>query len=446
VDKKKKNLAACASMILLIGVEKVSAVEPVNFAVILESPDNTPGAVTQLTLENICPGILAGADAALSELNLICNAVTGVITATQAEIDLAIREISPKANSSTNTIREKTGNTRVSTAVTSRLSALRQATKASSRSSYSSLYDTPTYKQLAIFIADEEGGLLSQNFSGYLNVSRKSADQIETSTEIGFDSSSNSYSAGFDYRLKSSTFLGLMADFMTTSAKLTDSQSKVDANQLMFTAYGAHYVNRQWYVEGTLSNSQQQIELSRQIDFTLNNINTKLIAKGETASNQMQISAGTGYEIPLKQGFNSLVSFGFSYASTNINGYSETDAGSLNLVLDSQTITSLTTQVGTYLSKPLSTRFGVIIPQASFLWIHETDNEAQDVAARLQSDTSNTGFSFTTTAPDPNYFLAGIDIQFLMAHGRFGYIKYSSTLNLRDKSESAISAGFRMEF
>ena len=79
-------------------------------------------------------------------------------------------------------------------------------------------------------------------------------------------------------------------------------------------------------------------------------------------------------------------------------------------------------------------------------WIHEIREDKQKISARFEGDESGEKFQFSTPSPDANYLVLGADFQYLLSHGRMVFVKYSNVQRLRDISEYAIVAGFRMEF
>ncbi len=429
---------------LIVSSLPVTAVESLDFSLTVTSPNNTPEAAVSTVLKSICPDILLNENT-VSNLGQICAYSA---EATPEEKAIVSEELSAKPNTVTNTLTSKTPSMSNARDIGIRLSALRNSAKRSTQNGFRAKLQNQTLSTPVLNARsdNEAGSLFSQRLSGFVNVNSISAEQLETQTEMGYDSTSQGLLFGVDYRLRNSTFVGVAAQYYQTSAELTDIGSELDASQMGFTLYGTHFINEQWYVESTLNNSQQQLDLKRDIDLVLGQETLHATAAGDTSSQQWGAYLGTGFDIPLKYGVNSVASMGVSYLSTNISAYTETNAGNLGLEIDSQDIASLTSYANVYLSKVFSTSFGVVIPQLSATWVHETKTEKETITAEFVNDDSNTKFVFNTPQPDPNYFILGLDMQMVLPQGRMVYFKYSNVRQLRDKSEFALAVGFRLEF
>jgi len=438
--------AACALFTPFFLCTSVLAAESLDFNVTVTAPSNTPSAVVGVVLDSVCPDLITTTGEDSANLRQVCNFIT---TATPAEIAAISDELSAKPNTASNSLATGTPSLGRPQGVGTRLSALRKSAKNTALFGFKSSIKKKRKTHYPVFNAqnsDDTGGLFSQRLSGFISLNNVSSEQIESQTEVGYESTSRGLLLGIDYRLLNRTFIGLATQYYNTSADLTDAGSSLDANQFGLTLYSTHFINDRWYLEGIINNSLQQLGLKRQIDITLGQQKIQSVATGDTSSQQLGFSLGTGYDIPLKFGFSSVASAGLHYSATNISAYSENDAGNLSLAIDSQEITSLTTSANIFLSRVFSTAFGVLIPQASATWIHETKDDQQNIAARFLSDSSNTNFQFSTPQADPNYFIVGLDLQMVLPQGRMAFIKYTNVRRLRNKVEYTLAAGFRMEF
>jgi len=427
---------------LIINILPAHSADSLDFSITVTSPSNTPDAVMDVVLDSICPDISGDNTTGTSNLKDVCDYYATSEPAQAVEIT---KELSAKVNTSANTYTTKTPTMRQTRDIGSRLLALRNTTKQGKLNGNGFARNNG---QIPMFNAqdnNEVGGLYSQRLSGFVNVNNINATQLETLTEIGYESESSGLSLGLDYRTNSKTFIGVASQIFKTSATLTDKGSQLEASQIGISLYGTFLYRENWYFEGVVSTGQQILDITRQIDLNLNQaLNTT--AKGNTNSQQSSLYVGTGYEIPLQYGISSLFAVGLSYTTSKIAAYTESNAGNLGLEISEQELTSLSSSINAYISKVFSTSFGVIIPQLSAGWIHETKTEDQKIAAKFINDNSNTKFVFYTPPPDTNYFIIGLDLQILMPQGRMAFIKYANVQQLRDKSEYALAAGLRMEF
>ena len=432
---------------LIVFSNNVLAVDDLQFSVSVNSPVGAPEAVIDNALQSFCPDLLAGNESATSQLRDVCEFITGDTPGTPAQIKVALEELSAKPNSSATTVVATTPPIKYSPSIGLRLSALRRSSK---RNTFTA-FRAPVYHATSRAQASEQknsqeepGGLLSQRLSGFVNLAYADAKQHETNTEIGFDSNLQSITAGADYRLRSSTFIGIAPQFNNLAADLTDADSNLSARQMAFTAYGTHFVRDNWYVEGTVSWGRQFLNLKRFIDFDTNTTQVNVTADGNTTSDQYSVSGGTGVDFTVWENITGVISATVVYSSSTIDSYVEKDAGNFNLNVDQQAFDSLTSRVSGYISQVHSTKWGVLVPQLHVSWIHENVDNGEAITARFASNPV-TSFSFTTKAPDPNYFIWGIDLQLVMPMGRSVFVSATNLQRFRDRSEASVNAGFRME-
>lgn len=95
---------------------------------------------------------------------------------------------------------------------------------------------------------------------------------------------------------------------------------------------------------------------------------------------------------------------GLDWAHTNFETYSETGDSGLELTFHDDDQTWLQTRVGVQLSVDFRTVFGLIVPQASFDWKHEFENDQRNVQVSFVGDMRANRFSYQTQPPDHNWF------------------------------------------
>lgn len=418
----------------------VFAVDDLQFSISLNAPVAPPVAVVDTALQSFCPDLLAGNESSTSQLRDVCEFVTGDTPGAADQVKIALEELSPKPNSSATTAVSATPPIKFSPSIGLRLAALRRSTK---RTTFLPL-GFPR-NQLDENSQTEPGGLLSQRLSGFVNLSYVDASQYETNTEIGFDSNLQSVTAGADYRLRNNTFVGIAPQYNHMGADLTDANSSLSTQQLAVTGYATHFLSEHWYLEGTLSYGRQYLDLQRYIDFDTNTAQINVTAEANTTSNQYSISGGTGYDFLLTKNISGVVSATAIYTHASIDGYDETNAGNFNLSIDGQSFKSMTSRVSAYISQVHALSWAVLIPQLQVSWIHEAVKTGEAITAHFVTN-PGTVFSYNTKAPDPDYFVWGIDLQLMMPMGRSAFLSLANVQQLRDRSELSINAGFRMEF
>jgi outer membrane autotransporter protein len=116
------------------------------------------------------------------------------------------------------------------------------------------------------------------------------------------------------------------------------------------------------------------------------------------------------------------------------------------LQLSEQEVKSLTLTLGGQVSYAISQTWGVLLPYASFDWVHEFDDDARNVTGKFINDPGLDLFALATDDPDRDYFTLGFGISAQLAQGRAAFLQYRTTLGLDDISSDSISAGIRLEF
>jgi len=97
-------------------------------------------------------------------------------------------------------------------------------------------------------------------------------------------------------------------------------------------------------------------------------------------------------------------------------------------------------------SRVFSFIFGVLNPQFGATWLHELSSEGEQLKAQFSADANATQFGFVTQNQDSDYYIVNADVQILAPGGRVGFVRLSNVRLLRDRSETGITAGYRMGF
>ena len=445
--------AALRQLRLLVGLAFLAtsltavAADSLDFSVGVGAPVNTPEAVVDTALTQLCPSV-----AGETSLAAVCGYLKGVTAPPpdqKAQVDEVLREISAKVNTSPTLLVSRAPAIRFSGDIASRLAALRRGMQTGPLTSGFRLSGRRSNASTPIFRAgadpESAGGLYSQRLSGFINGNFTSAKQAETPTEMGFDSTGQGLTAGIDYRFGLRTFMGIAPQFNNIAAELDDQGSELKASQYAVILYGSHFLSDAWYVEGTLGRGAQDLQLSRHIAFAAATP-VNLTALGDTKSAQTSASFGTGSELLLPQNVTLSLMANLVYANSVIDGYTEQNAGSLNLTIGEQDVSSLTTQLTASVSRAFSFKFGVLIPQLGATWLHELSSEGERLKAQFAADANATQFGFVTQNQDTDYYIINADVQFLAPGGRVGFVRLSNVRLLRDRSETGITVGYRMEF
>ena len=123
-----------------------------------------------------------------------------------------------------------------------------------------------------------------------------------------------------------------------------------------------------------------------------------------------------------------------------------TGSTGLELIYDNQNITSLTTSVGVFGSVAFSTRWGVLVPQATAEYVHEFFNDQRTVGFTLVDTISRPRLLFQTDVPDRNFFNLGLGAVFILPGGMSTFVNVRELVGYNTRRATAVTAGLRLAF
>jgi len=266
-----------------------------------------------------------------------------------------------------------------------------------------------------------------------------------TGRELGFDFDTFGLTAGFDYRLSSSKAIGVAIGYANFDSQIDNNTANLKSTGVTLTAYGSFYVNDNFYVDTRISYGRPEFEQSREIDFSIGNINVNRTAVGKTNGNQYTVAMSAGYNFN-KNAWIITPNASFRYVETKIDAFTESGAGDFNFAYSNQAIESLLWSAGIRMSKAISLKKGVITPQFDFDYNYESLNDGIDIEARFIRAPDDEVFIIETDAPDRTYGSAGLGFVYISANGKQAYINYRSVLGLEGFSRGTFNLGARFEF
>jgi outer membrane autotransporter protein len=118
----------------------------------------------------------------------------------------------------------------------------------------------------------------------------------------------------------------------------------------------------------------------------------------------------------------------------------------LALIVDDTTSTSLTSVVGARVSYPISTSWGVIVPQARAEYEHEFRDNPRTTLSRFVLDAAGAPFGVVTDSPDRNYFNLGAGATMILPNGWMPFVDVEGLVGYSDYDRVRVTAGLRVEF
>ena len=178
--------------------------------------------------------------------------------------------------------------------------------------------------------------------------------------------------------------LGIGYARSTIDGKTFDTNT--DFNTYRATAYIDHE-HGPWFVQGDVSFGWNDYSGARNISFP----GLSRTANAGYSGQDYTAFATTGYHF-LAEGFTITPLASLQYTHLNLNGYTETGAGSIDLKVNSQNYDFLESGLGVKVARPIGSSDGTYVPEGHFKWLHEINNPTLANTAAFTAGTP----SFTT--------------------------------------------------
>jgi len=366
----------------------------------------------------------------------------------------AINQMSPKRNGTSAVVTRKAPSTIPVKGIGKRLSALRKSTRRfnmfdsiySSNTRNSSLYDLmPGLIKYNTDPALESGGLFDQRLSGFITTNLILSKQSDTSNEAGFDGNAKQLTFGADYRINNKTFAGAAASYSKGDIDMLEGGSLDNtANTLLI--YATRSINQSWFADATISFGKRKFEMERTVSFTLNNLFTDTVASSNPDGNHYGFSLGTGYDMSWSNGHSISLLASFNYTKSSIDAFKESGNNAYNLAVSKQNITSKMLDAGIEWRQAISTNFGVLLPQVSFKWVQEFENDSDPINAYFIADPNNTNLNFETGNRDQGHMNLLIGVTTVLPRGIAAFLQYETQQFIDDYQQTTFSLGARKEF
>jgi outer membrane lipase/esterase len=172
-----------------------------------------------------------------------------------------------------------------------------------------------------------------------------------SSDSPGVESNTSTILIGSDYRLHENLTAGVAISSTASESKLRQNQGDINTDGNAVSIYSQN----NYYLSGTATYGNHNFDIQRAIAFD------NRVAKANTNSNQFSANVNSGYvakSANIAYGAN----IGLAYDRSNLNGYTEAGAGSLNLKVDGQQAESLILSLGVQSSATVKTDIGTFIP------------------------------------------------------------------------------------
>jgi outer membrane autotransporter protein len=272
----------------------------------------------------------------------------------------------------------------------------------------------------------------------FLNGLGSFGDQQKTPRELGFDFHTGGFLLGGDYKLTNNLILGAALGYLNTRAQLDDSAGHVTNNGYNLSAFGTYYIANTMHVDGIATYTWNAYDLERNVQ------SASETARGHPDGNQFALSVGSGYDFHVGA-LTAGPTFRVNYLNIFIDGYRERGAATSDLKVNSQTITSVTTDLGAQVTYAISVPFGVLSPTVRFEWEHEFENNSRTITSHSVVDPGSV-LTVKTNGPDRDYFNLGAGVSATFKRGMSTFFYYEAVLGRNNFTNNSFTAGLRFEF
>ncbi|MFA6356302.1 MAG: autotransporter domain-containing protein [Candidatus Omnitrophota bacterium] len=187
--------------------------------------------------------------------------------------------------------------------------------------------------------------------------------------------------------------LGLSGGYSSGDINSKDNSGKTDIDSYQGTLYGGYAdVENPYYVNGSFSFAYNKYDGSRHIAVGA----IERTADSDYDGQQYSVMFDGGYTLKSgKFGITPIASL--QYMRLHLEGYTETNAGALNLSVKGENYDMLQSGLGMKLERPFETKTGTVIPEVHAKWLHDFIGDRQETTSTFAGG----GGSFATQGFDP---------------------------------------------
>ncbi|MBW4577065.1 MAG: autotransporter domain-containing protein [Aphanothece sp. CMT-3BRIN-NPC111] len=269
--------------------------------------------------------------------------------------------------------------------------------------------------------------------SGDLNF----GEQDATANQSKFDFNSRRITAGVDYPLNRNLAVGAALSYVNNDSDLNNDQGEIDVDGFSGSLY-SNFSQENFYADAIVSYGRNGFDINRKIPFD------NRTATASTDGDQFATSLRGGYNFTSGK-FAVGPTAAIRYSRVNIDGYTEENAGSLNMVVHDQSAESLNFSLGAQASYAVTTDFGTVTPFVRASFEHEAANDSRQIVTELATQP---GIPIKTTTPDPdrNFVRLGVGAQAQFSDNVAGQIGYETIIGQERVSDNLLNATVRYEF
>lgn len=206
--------------------------------------------------------------------------------------------------------------------------------------------------------------------------------------QVGFDFDTHGVMLGSDVMIVENLVVGGAIGYSKTDINLHNNAGKGDIDTLHTTVY-ATFLKDSWYIDASLGFGYNWYNNTRNINF----LNRR--AKSSHDGYECIVYLGGGYDFDINGWILGPIA-SVQYVFLREDGFTETGAGAMNLLVDYNNSQSLLTAVGLRFAKVFDLDYVKLTPEVRAEWLHEYLDDGRTVTSRFTAG----GGSFSVNGQD----------------------------------------------
>ncbi|QQE13757.1 autotransporter outer membrane beta-barrel domain-containing protein [Planctomycetota bacterium] len=265
-------------------------------------------------------------------------------------------------------------------------------------------------------------------------------DHNSTENQVGFESYQSDFLIGGDFMAAENLRVGGAIGYAYVTTDNLNSLGGSETNALNTQLYANYYAAPNLRIDLTAGYTYAAYELER-------NLFNGETAFGNTHNHQFTAEAGVNYLME-DTGVEGLVLTPFAYmryVNSNINGYTETEAGHLGLKVDDQSNDSLTSSIGAVVSMKYELSNSVLEPFVSASYEHQFIDQDRSTDVSFIGDPANP-FKAFVDGTDTDYVNLSVGSLWALSDKLMLRATFDTVLFHDELESQRVSAGFRFNF
>ncbi|HET7877018.1 MAG TPA: autotransporter outer membrane beta-barrel domain-containing protein [Methylomirabilota bacterium] len=294
---------------------------------------------------------------------------------------------------------------------------------------------------------DETDGALGLRGLGlFVSSDYQSFEKGVTRFEPGYDRDTWGGAVGADYSFGGRAVVGLAVNYSHAAGTFSRHGGTFDTDAYGATLYASVLPAPNLFVDLLAGYTRRDYTVDRRYSFE--NANAAIpvaIAHGNTNGNEFKAGVNAGYDFVVGR-FTAGPRVGFNFRENHIDSYAERGGTGLEVAYDRQHQTSFTSTLGAFGSMAISTGIGVLVPQATFEWVHELQDDQRVIYFHFVEDLGANRIRFQTDKPDRDYFNAGVGVVLVLPRGLSPFFNFREFFGYRSQSSHTFTVGLRFAF